>query len=67
MASISKRISQSFSAMKEMVGLGEEQTSRTIPMNPRELKELRMDPRVKDNIVRTSKYNVFTFLPINLF
>ena len=68
MASVAKRMSQSFARLKEALGFGEEVSTRTIPFNKKELNQLRTeDPSVMDNIVRTSKYNIFTFFPVNLF
>ena len=39
-------------------------STRTISLEPVELALL--NKQVMDNCVRTSKYNVFTFLPLNL-
>ena len=68
MASVAKRMSQSFNAVKEALGFAEESTTRTIPLNKRDLEELRReDPKIHDNIVRTSMYTFLTFFPVNLF
>ena len=65
MSNLAKRVSQSFSRLKEVLGFAEEQKSRIIHMHPEALKELQL--HVKDNVVRTSKYSWWSFLPINLF
>ena len=66
MSSAMRRMSQSFQRLKEVMGFGEQSKTRVIPLVPAsELEKTR--EKVKDNIVRTSKYNFLTFLPVNLF
>lgn len=66
MSSVMRRMSQSFTRLKEVMGFGDESKTRVIPLIPAShLNKLREN--VKDNIVRTSKYSALTFLPVNLF
>ena len=68
-STISSRISESFSRLKEVLGFGEAEKERSFRITKgsenEELDELRKN--VKGNFVVTSKYNWFTFLPVNLF
>ena len=63
--SISRRVSQSFAALKEVLGFGETQESRVIPLEKKELEKVREE--TKNNVVISSKYSWITFLPVNLF
>ncbi len=65
MSSVVRRMSESFMRLKEALGFSEAPVSRTIPLHPKALKEAR--EHVMNNVVRTSKYTFFTFLPVNLF
>ena len=62
---ISNRISDSFNRLKEVLGFGDTEKERSFKLSGKELKELR--ERVKDNVVITSKYSWYSFLPVNLF
>ena len=60
-----KTIADSFVRLKDELGLSKTQKSRLIPMQQSELNLMRKE--MKNNVVWTSKYNIFTFLPVNLF
>ena len=64
-SNIGRRMSQSFAKLKEVLGFTEEVKTRTIPLEPEALEEAR--EHCKSNVVMTSKYGFFTFLPVNLF
>ena len=63
--SMARRVSQSFAALKEVLGFADTEDSRVIPLEKKELEKVR--ETTKDNVVISSKYNLFTFLPVNLF
>ena len=65
MSEIARRVSQSFAALKEVLGFGDTQESRTIPLDAKKLGEVREN--TKGNVVISSKYSALTFLPVNLF
>ena len=65
MKAVRDSISSSFARLKEVLGFGDEQKQRSIPLKGEGLFEAR--EQCKDNVVITSKYNVFSFLPVNLF
>lgn len=60
-----QRVNSSFARLKEVLGFGGEVKNRTFPLQGELLKEMRL--HVQDNVVTSSKYNWFTFLPINIF
>ena len=62
----SKKVRESFEEFQKMLGffhLGSKK--RMISMNEHSLHKMR--DKVADNIVRTSKYTMINFVPINLF
>ena len=67
MSAVARRMSASFQRLKEVLGFGGEVKTRVIPMVPESELQQRREEEYKDNIVRTSKYNAFTFIPVNLF
>jgi magnesium-transporting ATPase (P-type) len=48
-----------------MLGFADQQSTRIITLTPEALEEMRI--KVKNNIVTTSMYNWYSFLPVNLF
>ena len=62
---LSARISESFNRLKEVLGFGETEKERSFKLKGKDLEALR--DNVKDNIVITSQYNWYSFLPVNLF
>jgi len=63
--SMRDKLTSSFARLKEVLGFGDEQKNRSFPLEGAALKEMKL--YVKDNVVRSSKYVWWTFLPINLF